>query len=1560
MTVWSIRNVSRCAVTAVLASALVVASLTGTGAPAHAEAQAQAEAGVVTVGTLSVNHLETAIGIPTEPPVFSWQLEGTARGIVQSARQIQVATSVDGFDDPDVWDSGQVEGSDSVNVRYAGEDLQARTSYHWRVRIWDGAGTPTEWSEPSRFETALPTEATTAESWDAEWIGGPPDGTLGTGWSDYTLRIRTSNITEALGILFYADSGEVNNTYMWQLSARGTPSLRPHSRVNGSWAALGDVPIPDEILSGGFAAEHEITIELAEGAATTSIDGHVIDSREIPLRSSGTLGFRTAQGESGDIHEVTVTKGDETLFHTEFSDGVNPFAIGAVSDGHLTVSGVVENGVFTTEDRPLPLLRKDFGIDKPISSARLYSTALGVYRAEINGKRVGDHELAPGWTDYSQLVQYQVYDVTDLLRQGENTIGAKLSTGWYAGHLAWVGANRYGTDPAFLGRLEITHEDGTTTTLTSDGSWVTTSGPIIESDILMGETYDFQREVAGWSEPGQPGEWTAAHVYTPTVGELHAQTDPPVRITEERAVEAVTTPAEGATVYDMGQNMVGWVRVLLTGKPGDVVTIRHGEVLNPDGTLYTANLRTAKATETVTLGSDGTVEYSPSFIFHGFRYVEITGLESPPTAEELTGIVVGTDNQAISTFDTSDPMVNQLQSNIVWGVRGNFLSVPTDTPARDERLGYSGDLNVIVDTATFNHDSYAFLTKWLRDLRLRQAPNGALPGVAPGTEPGVGESGVSAGWGDAAVTVTHSLWKQYGDKGVIEDNWQMMDDLIGYWTSVAQDGIVPEGHGIGDWLNLDDPTSNSLIATAYYAHDARLLSEMARATGRDEEADALMALFESIRAAYAERFIAADGTIDTGSQAAYSMSIGMKLVPEDLLGAVGDRFVEAIEVRDWHLSTGFLGTPHLLPALSAIGRDDVAYRLLLEKEYPGWLYELTMGATTTWERWDSIRPDGSFQDPGMNSFNHYAYGAVGEWMYSSIGGITATDPGYSTFDIAPQPGGGLTHASVSHDSPYGTILSSWKQLSDHDLTIDVTVPANTTALVHVPAVSEHAVVESGTGAGDAPGVRFVEMQDGAAVFEVGSGNYAFESDDVRGHIGLAADEAAAFDTAVTALVESGDVARKVRGRLLAQASVLVRAVDSSREHIVAGDMEAGLDAASKALAKATSLRKLLGSWAADGSVPEADAAALVASLDRLEAALSATSTLLLGVTASLAFAEADVVPGSNAVVEATITNTGDLSLKDPTVTLDLPAGWSAVPGATPKTVEPGTSAVLPLTVSVGADESLTADLAIDGKLTYRRGQATVTIPVSTVVNVVSPVEIVSMLADPEVLEEAGDSATVTVTIRNRRTEAPLAGLAEFTAPDGWSLEPATVPFDLAAGGEVSVSASVTSPSDVDLPVGTVKVAVVYGDADTPGDRAEVRITSAMRSWNFETAGDFEGWVAMSQLTGFTVVDGALQATSTGGDPALSFPGPMSLDASSGATVEVTMTSSVTTEAQLFWGTAAEPGAAEGRSTRFAVESGGPHVYRVNIPPQSSPLANFRLDPLTTVGDIRIESIRVLR
>jgi hypothetical protein len=485
------------------------------------------------------------------------------------------------------------------------------------------------------------------------------------------------------------------------------------------------------------------------------------------------------------------------------------------------------------------------------------------------------------------------------------------------------------------------------------------------------------------------------------------------------------------------------------------------------------------------------------------------------------------------------------------------------------------------------------------------------------------------------------------------------------------------------------------------------------------------------------------------------------------------------------------------------------------------------------------------------------------------------------------------------------------------------------------------------------------MEDGAALFEVGSGTYAFESDDVRGFIGTAADEAVALQDAATGLVESGAVDRTVENQVVAAVDHVVRATGEGWQHYTAGNTRAAVEALANAQARTTRLRQLIERWTVAGSIAEAGAETLTAGLLRIDAALAGASARLHGVTAALGVPSVELIPGWTVQIEAVLDNHGDVPVLDPAISLDLPSGWSATPAASAGPVAPGESAVLPLMVLVGDDQAITEGLVLTGAVTYRRGDATTTVPVEAVVDVVSPVEIVSVTADPPLLDLPGDATTVTVRLRNRRADAPLPGAVTFTAPSGWSVAPDAVPYQLAGGDEDAVSVTVTSPEDAEALVGVVDVAALYGEDGKPGDSAKVRISSALKSWTFETDGDTEGWAPWSQLGGFTVADGALTATSTGGDPHMAY-GPLSLDVSAGAHAEITMSASTASEGQIFWGTANQPGLSESRSTRFSVNAGGPHVYLVEIPPQDSPLTLFRLDPLTEQGTIRIESIRLVR
>jgi alpha-L-rhamnosidase len=732
------------------------------------------------------------------------------------------------------------------------------------------------------------------------------------------------------------------------------------------------------------------------------------------------------------------------------------------------------------------IFRKAFDLPRAPVHARLYVSALGVYRTFLNGQRTDSDVLAPGWTDYATRIPYQAYDVTAQLHAGQNVMAAMLAPGWYAGHIASFGPEKYGKSPMLSALLRLEFADGTQTWIGTDGSWQTAPGPFKQADIIMGETYDARGLPEHWNDVGAASaDWTAARV--PAGGNthtqlLHPQDDAPVRVTGKRkAVLLARQPTPGARLYDLGQNMVGVVELTLKARAGKAVQLRYGEMLNPDGSLYTANLRTAKATDRFTAAHDGEQSYTPTFTYHGFRYVEVTGFDDPSDVVSITGLVEGSDLAWTGKLSTGNPMLDQLQSNITWGQRGNFFSIPTDTPARDERLGWAGDINVFAPTASFNQNTYTFLSKWLRDLRDAQTPEGDYPGVAPNP---VGiESG--AGWSDAGITVAYTLWHTYGDRRVIDDGYASMSRFMALIERRAGPDLKRVHGPWADWLHLDDPTPPDLLGTAYLAYDARLMSEMAAATGHAADAVHFADLAARTKRAFAARYLHADGTLGTNSQTGYAMAIGMELVPPS---TVAEAFVRTIHARHDHLATGFLGTPWLLPALSAVGQNDLAWKLLLNRDYPSWGYEIQAGATTMWERWNSLKPDGSFGDVGMNSFNHYAYGAVGDWMYRHIAGIAPLAPGYARFAVAPTPGGGVTHGGGSLESAYGRIATAWTIDGDR-FSLDVTVPAGTTAEVTMPRVDAATVQEGGKPAMTATGVSGLHPVATGASFSLGSGHY---------------------------------------------------------------------------------------------------------------------------------------------------------------------------------------------------------------------------------------------------------------------------------------------------------------------------------------------------------------------------------------------------------------------------------------------------------------------------------------
>jgi alpha-L-rhamnosidase len=760
----------------------------------------------------------------------------------------------------------------------------------------------------------------------------------------------------------------------------------------------------------------------------------------------------------------------------------------------------------TTRSNPSPMLRTDFALDGTIASARAYVTSLGLYEMQINGRRVGDQVLAPGWTTYDKRLQYQSYDVTDLVKRGPNAVGVMLGDGWYRGRLAWeTRRNTYGKRLALLAQIVVRYTDGREQVIGTGDGWKSSTGPIVNSDIYNGETYDARLEKSGWSDAGfADRDWKGVRLVDHATNVLIANAGPPIRRIEEIVpVKVLRTPA-GETVIDMGQNMVGWVRLKVRGPAGTTVRLQHAEVLDKKGNFYTANLRTAKQEVAYTLKGGAEETYEPRFTFQGFRYVKVEGYPGTPTAGAITGIVVHSDMPRTGKFESSDPMLDQLYHNIVWGQKGNFVGVPTDCPQRDERLGWTGDAQVFSRTAAFNYDVAGFFTQWLGDVAADQRRNGSLPDVIPDVLSRGRENDTSAtsssGWGDAAVIVPWTMYLAYGDVRLLERQYPSMRKYVEYERRVSGDKLLwNSGWHYGDWLAFattrsDYPgatTDKDLIATAFFAHSTDLLARSARVLGKAEDAREYRALFDKIRAAWNREYVTASGRLSSSTQTAYALGLEFHLLPDAQREAAGERL--AANVRQFgHLTTGFLGTPYLTDALSETGHLAEAYRLLLNKKYPSWLYPITQGATTIWERWDGQKPDSSFQDVGMNSFNHYAYGAIGDWMVRVVAGLDLDEaaPAYKHILVNPQPGGGLTSARAELLTQYGSAASGWK-LDGGRLRLSVRVPPNTRATVRLPGATLAQVTEGTRAVAGAPGVTSAAQRGSEVVVEVGSGEYVF-------------------------------------------------------------------------------------------------------------------------------------------------------------------------------------------------------------------------------------------------------------------------------------------------------------------------------------------------------------------------------------------------------------------------------------------------------------------------------------
>jgi alpha-L-rhamnosidase len=1024
---------------------------------------------------LRCESLQNPLGIDAPAPRFSWQSDNTERNWRQSAYQILVANSAGALSGGrgDVWDSGKVSSGESVGIAYAGPKLESRKRYYWSVRVWDAVGKPSQSIETAWWETGLLDRS----DWKGQWITWKnPEADVdraGIRWI-WVAGQDALSMTPKVVAVFHLDVDvpEAPREAALFLLSRGNFV----AKVNGQevdakqrWNEFDRNDILGNLVPGKNSIE--VTVTVPEPNAF----GPNAGAKTMKAALAGLLKITRADGS---VMRVS-TNGDWQGKLTTDSVWQAANVVGDLSDKRM--------GNAAPLPQPAALLRHGFTVSKQLKDARLYVTALGSYRVFLNGHRVGNDVLTPDFTDYTKRVLYQTYDVTEWLASGQNAIGAVLGEGWFGSGLTWEGQAYFFLPPPtrLVAQLEIVYIDGSRESVVTDDSWKAAPSPILRSEIYAGEVYDARQEQEGWSHATfDDSRWSAVSVAEAPSILVASQMAAPARVTETLRPKSVTPAANGAYIVDMGQNMVGWVTLKATGTAGTAIRLRFAEILNPDGSIYRANLRNADATDLFILRGGAEEILRPHFTFHGFRYVEVTGYPGVPTTSSITGEVVSSvSGQPTATLETSSELVNRMWSIGIWGQRGNFLSVPTDCPQRDERLGWMGDAGVFWRTGSYNFDIDAFSHKWMNDVVDAQTQQGAFTNVSPDVLRPFGSEG-APGWGDAGVILPWTTWLQYGDKQIISENWDAMERWMNFIAKANPDYLRKNGVGpnFADWLAPDEHTNKDLLATAYWALIADMMSQMARVIGREPDAKRYAEVVESIRKAYQKAYVKENGEVLGGTQTSYVVTLYTNLAPPALESAMVSNLVKDIEARNWHLSTGFLGTPFLLFTLANHGRADVAYRLLLNETYPSWGYMLSKGATTWWERWN-----GDTGDPAMNSYNHYAFGSVIAWVYRSVVGVdtTGTGPGYRHIIIHPRVDSHIAHARGEYQSVYGKIISDWNGTAAGPFVLKVTIPANTTAKVFLPASPNKKVTADGRAAN-------VEKESDSYTVEIGSGSYVFE------------------------------------------------------------------------------------------------------------------------------------------------------------------------------------------------------------------------------------------------------------------------------------------------------------------------------------------------------------------------------------------------------------------------------------------------------------------------------------
>lgn len=1083
-------------------------------------------AGAQEITRLTTEYMDRPMGIDVKQPVFGWQMQSDRYGAAQTAYRIVTATSQEDLENGTyTYDSGTVNSPTSVCIKYNGPELAPCTRYYWQVLVTDERGKVHE-SPASWFETGL-----MGGLWgNAMWIASNKMQ-LSPYRFDYAIEYDVE--TAKPGPAKFIFGAPQEDCYVFvMLDTRDSAKVMLGNALYNKETVQHTLNVSNIIPPADATKKHHIRLEVRGGGnydVKVSLDGRVIsqgnqtsincmrDSIGRPQARLFGIGYRQPQGFDAVFSNIKLLnyKWDNLVLNSD------PKTYNAKGDNKAVLW-------MPGSDVNAPIMRKNVNVGKEVKRARLYATARGAYWFYINGQRVGDGYLNPGWTDFRHRIMYNTYDVTQMLRQGNNALGIELGHGWFCDDFGWAGAmwgDQYGYKPSALAMIKVEYTDGTNETFVTDNTWkVYNGGPLYVNNLYHGVIYDARREVDGWKEPGfNDAAWEKVAILPPPPASTEIQGYVGLEIKNNITLTAKKMTRIGNRfIYDMGQNFAGVPRLKnMKGRKGQTITIHFAEMLYPEtvpenprapltrehyernkGQMYMDNYRSAISTDYYTFrGAPEGETFEPPFTQHGYRYVSIDGLDEPLPLEDVEGIVLESVGEQISRYETSNADINQLFNNIVWGQRGNFLAVPTDCPQRDERLGWTGDANVFCRTSTYNMMTGPFFNRWFYTLRDQKSDNGDVGGYYPslgGTKEGAPRSGFErgCGWSDVTITVPWEMYQQYGDLGFVERHYGAMKDYMKFLESQAKDYIYPDAFYWGDWL-APMPTNISMLSTAYFGYDARLMREMAKALGKTDDAVYYDKLYRNISRAFCNYFFDSEGYTIEGNhegtprmdtQTSYLLPLAFLELPEDLQQKAVKHLLEAIERSNYHLQTGFLGTPLLCNVLSNFGHNDIAYRLYTQTEYPSWLFPVKQGATTMWERWNSYTIKEGFGEVSMNSFNHYAYGAIEEWIMSHNLGIQRDEnrPGYKHILMQPKIDDTFSFVKGGFRSVYGDIASAW-EIKPSGTEIEFTIPANTTATFTLPVSSmDNLKLKKGK-----KGVSSKSFDDGKAVYELKSGTYKF-------------------------------------------------------------------------------------------------------------------------------------------------------------------------------------------------------------------------------------------------------------------------------------------------------------------------------------------------------------------------------------------------------------------------------------------------------------------------------------